>query len=87
MRAFVICYRADIERDQHGCVCQIPRSTASPLAKARVARGLTQQELADLAGLTSSTIAKLEAGRIAGLASTRARIAAVLAKDESELFG
>jgi transcriptional regulator with XRE-family HTH domain len=57
------------------------------LATARVARGLTQKELAEAAGLTSSTIAKLETGRIRGLASTRARIAAVLAKDENEVFG
>jgi DNA-binding XRE family transcriptional regulator len=87
MRAFVICYRTDIERGQHGGVCQIPPPTASPLAKARVARGLTQQELAELAGLSPSTIAKLETGRITGLASTRARVAAALAKDESEVFG
>jgi DNA-binding XRE family transcriptional regulator len=59
---------------------------ATPLARARVGRDLTQRELGRLSGVSTATIAALEGG--SGKTSPRVheRLARALALPESELF-
>lgn len=58
----------------------------SPLRAARLARGLTQRELAFFAGCANSTISRLEAGEIDVSAALKALIARVLGISVQELW-
>jgi DNA-binding XRE family transcriptional regulator len=58
---------------------------AHPVAKARVSRDLTQENLAELAGVHKSTLTEIECGREPGR-FTRERLSIALAIPESELF-
>lgn len=60
---------------------------ATPLAIARRAKGLTQEELADLVGVTQPTIARLEAGKKPPSLRLALRISSVLGFSVEELFG
>ncbi len=53
---------------------------------ARVERGYTQQELADLVGVTRQTIGLIEAGKYNPTISLCLRLAHVLGKDLGALF-
>jgi len=54
---------------------------------ARVARGLTQAELADLVGVTRQTIGLIEAGRYNPTLNLCLKLARVTDKTLDELFG
>lgn len=60
--------------------------TNSKLATAREELGLTQQELARMAGLAQSTIARLESGESSPSADTAQRVSRCLGKTVEELF-
>ncbi|MHB0858089.1 MAG: helix-turn-helix domain-containing protein [Anaerolineae bacterium] len=51
---------------------------AHQIARARIMRGMTQEELAQKTGMRQSTIARLEVGRTEPRASTLAKIADAL---------
>jgi len=55
------------------------------LERARLRRGLTQQALADLAGLDQDTIWRIETGRTRPRPSTRLAIATALRMEISEI--
>jgi DNA-binding XRE family transcriptional regulator len=59
--------------------------TASPVAKARAARDLTQRELSELAGCAPQTISEVENGKRVSH-YVRDRICRALATPDSELF-
>lgn len=61
--------------------------TGAAIQAARLAAGLTQQQLADIAGLTRSSIANTEAGRQRVPSTTLATIAATLGTTTSQLLG
>lgn len=57
------------------------------IKEARVAKGLTQQELGDIVGVQKSAIAKYESGRVVNIKrSTIQKIASALNIRPSELF-
>ncbi len=61
--------------------------TPNRLKVARVARGLTQAELADLVGVTRQTIGLIEAGRYNPTLNLCLNLARVTSKTLDELFG
>jgi transcriptional regulator with XRE-family HTH domain len=65
----------------------VPLGRLSPLRYARLARGLSQRELEQLAGLPATVISHLEGGRRTPDPATAARIAMALGVDDvDELF-
>lgn len=57
------------------------------IKKARLERGLTQQELGDIVGVQKSAIAKYESGRVVNIKrSTLRKIASALSMRPSELI-
>lgn len=65
---------AEIENDNQNCV-----------ARLRLARGLSQQRLAELCGLTQPHLAKIESGRLSIQFSTAVRLAESLGVAVDEL--
>lgn len=63
-----------------------PGWTPSPLRVYRVAKGLTQAELAQLAGVSRPTVIYLEARRQNPLPSTAEALAEVLGTSVEEIF-
>lgn len=61
-------------------------TNSSRLAQAREALALTQTDLARMAGLAQSTVARLEAGESSPSVSTAQRLAQALKTTVSELF-
>lgn len=61
--------------------------TGAAIQAARLAAGLTQQQLADIAGLTRSSLANIEAGRQRTPSTKLATIAATLGTTTSQLLG
>lgn len=61
------------------------RGTCSPLRVYRVARGLTQRDLAELAGVREETIGRIETGRHLPRLSTVQAIAHVLGTTSDSL--
>ena len=60
--------------------------TVSPLRLVRIARGLSQDELARLAGVNRSTVSRLEQGHEEPQRATKAVLAAALAFPAEKLF-
>lgn len=60
---------------------ELERTLAHELLKARVAKGLTQTELADAAGISQVIVARLESGTANPTVNTVARVASVLGKE------
>lgn len=58
---------------------------SAPIIQARIKKGLTQADLADLAGLHFQTITRLEAGFNVGV-NTLARVVHILDVDPRDLF-
>lgn len=58
----------------------------SPIRAARIAAGMTQQQLADALGIAQQSVARWEAGEREPRVSTLRRIAAVLGCDLSALL-
>jgi len=56
------------------------------LAAARVLKGITQRQLAELVGTREIEISRIETGRVAPDAAMKARIALALGKPTFELF-
>ena len=54
---------------------------ASSLIKARIEKRLTQQQLADIAGVTQNTITRLESGTTNPTIGTLTRVASALGKE------
>ena len=54
---------------------------ASSLIKARIEKKLTQQQLADIAGVTQNTITRLESGTTNPTIGTLTRVASALGKE------
>lgn len=59
---------------------------AASLQRLRKERGLTQQELADLAGLTQKQVSRIERCEISPVVDTLARIVRALGVDLADLF-
>lgn len=62
------------------------RKADSPLRNIRRSRAISQEQLADLVGVTQETISKAERGVIGLTADVQTRIATVLGSSRSELF-
>ena len=57
---------------------QVVQTLGASIRRERVARGLTQERLAELAGLNPRTVQKIEAGEITILVTTLVRLRAAL---------
>ena len=64
----------------------VPLGELTPLRYARLARGLTQRELEQQAGLSETTVSHFEAGRRLPDSATQWRLAAALGVDVDVLF-
>lgn len=61
-------------------------STTSPLYRARLSAGLTQNQLAEKSGVLQSTISRLERGQDSASPSTAEKLASVLGISELEIL-
>ena len=76
------------ERPKEGSIRSSNRSTLLPgLWDGRARRGLTQRELAALAGTGGGTISDLEVGRRGGYPATVKRLCRALGATPAELIG
>ena len=66
---------------------QFTRALGANIRRERMARGLTQERLAELAELNPRTVQKIEAGTITILVTTLHRIRAALGCDWRRLLG
>jgi transcriptional regulator with XRE-family HTH domain len=66
---------------------EFPRTLGANIRRERLARGLTQERLAELAELNPRTVQKIEAGSINILVTTLHRIRIALGCDWRRLLG
>ena len=66
---------------------QFTRTLGANIRRERMARGLTQERLAELAELNPRTVQKIEAGTITILVTTLARLREALRCDWRRLLG
>lgn len=83
---YVVVAAADLTPQVSGVTLGVVKFEGQALRSAREARGLTQQELAFLAGIAVSTIQRAEYGEHAPTATTLIKIAQALSVPVDTLF-
>lgn len=78
--------RTPIKEPAGGMSEEERKRLAANLQRLRKERGLTQQELADLASLEQKQISRIERGEISPVVDTVARIARALGVDLADMF-
>ena len=71
----------------HSAETEFIRALGANLRRERVARGVTQEKLAEMAELNTRTVQKIEAGEITILVSTLKRLRDALRCDWRRLLG
>lgn len=61
-------------------------TTDAPLSRARIARGLTQQQLADASDVSTTTISDIEHGKAAPTMRTLRKLASALGCELTDLL-